>query len=220
MSKCVLLSKMPLALDIVEKNISKLDVVMKEKLLPRVSGELKASTVSALEAQLEFLSVARKYHNRMDNLIKGLELCAEAKPSGGTKIPDASRPDDHSMTSRDDPNDKTAPATRSQGSSATNQSAAPNGDQGLTGNAAHDRVSRLPKAEQVALLSKAIPCTGTDAFFMGMGPQKEAFWSLRCADGKSYAVSLALKVADSKVIECSVLSAVGAGACFKKFSGQ
>jgi hypothetical protein len=91
---------------------------------------------------------------------------------------------------------------------------------GVTGNPAHDRLSNLTKAEQAALLGKAVPCTGTDAFFMGMGPEREAFWSFRCTDGRSYAVSLAPKVAGSKVVECSALAAVGAGPCFKKFSDQ
>jgi hypothetical protein len=90
-----------------------------------------------------------------------------------------------------------------------------------TGNPEHDRLSHLPEAEQASLLGQAVPCRGTYAFFMGMGPEKVAFWSVRCADGKSYGVGLAPNAADSKVLECSIMNALpGVVPCFKKFSEQ
>jgi hypothetical protein len=88
------------------------------------------------------------------------------------------------------------------------------------GNPSQDVLSRLSESQQALLLGKAVPCTGTYAFFMGSGSQNKAYWSLRCADGRSYEVELAPKAAESKVLDCSVLSAVSGVQCFKSFDEQ
>lgn len=221
------LSSVPPSAKKLEEALPKLENALKDKLLTRTSDQLRATTISAIQANQELLPVVRKFFASIDALINQLQLCAEvSSDANATPAP------------RDDL--KGAPASAPQPPAASpptvtverpivtagaanvdkvkeGQNAAPNSDAMVTGNSAHDRVSKLPKAEQAAVLAKAIPCTGVDAFFMGMGPEREAFWSLRCTDGKTYAVSLAPKLADSKVIECSVLAAIGAGPCFKNF---
>lgn len=223
-----------------EEALPKLDAALKDKLLPRTSDQLRATTISAMQANQELLPVVRKFFASIDALSSQLQLCADANstlvkssdantsptiapapkddlkgaPASALKQPAVSTP----ITTVEKPIVRAGAANVDKGQEAPN--AAPNIDPAVTGNSAHDRVNKLPKAEQAALLGKAIPCTGIDAFFMGMGPEREAFWSLRCTDGRTYAVSLPLKVADGKVVECAVLAAVGAGPCFKKFSGQ
>jgi hypothetical protein len=90
-----------------------------------------------------------------------------------------------------------------------------------SGNATHDRLVSLPAAEQVRTLAKAIGqgCVGTSAFPMGVtsvGKAKGlAYWSVRCKDGRSFAVQIAPD-AQAVVIDCRVLQANGKE-CFKKF---
>jgi hypothetical protein len=87
-----------------------------------------------------------------------------------------------------------------------------------TGNPTNDFVSRLSESDRLSILGKAARCTGTYAFFQGIGPDNGAFWSLRCADGQSYGIELTPKAADSRVLECSVLDALpNVVPCFKKF---
>ena len=89
-----------------------------------------------------------------------------------------------------------------------------------TGNVGHDRMSSLSPAQQAKLLGMGVPCVGTEAFFQGMSPNNEAFWSVRCSNGKSYQTMLTPNLADSKVLECSVIEALGLTPCFKKFPNQ
>jgi hypothetical protein len=88
-------------------------------------------------------------------------------------------------------------------------------------NLRNDYVLSLSQSEQAALLGKGVPCTGTFAFYQGMGLENKAYWSLQCSDGKSYGFEIAPNAAESRVLECSVLNAMpGVVPCFKKFSGQ
>jgi hypothetical protein len=48
------------------------------------------------------------------------------------------------------------------------------------------------------------------------GTENDAFWSIRCYDGRSYEVEVHPD-GSGKVLECSALKAMGAGECFKKF---
>jgi hypothetical protein len=90
-----------------------------------------------------------------------------------------------------------------------------------SGNPTHDRLIALPPAEQTKTLAKAIGqgCVGVSAFPMGVtttGRAKGlAYWSIRCKDGRSFAVQIAPD-AEAVVVDCRVLQASGKE-CFKKF---
>jgi len=90
-----------------------------------------------------------------------------------------------------------------------------------SGNPAHDRLLALPPAEQAKTLAKGIGqgCVGTSAFPMGVtttGKAKGlAYWSVRCKDGRSFAVQIAPD-AQAVAVDCRALQASGKE-CFKKF---
>ena len=92
---------------------------------------------------------------------------------------------------------------------------------GRSGNQTNDRLLSLPAAEQAQTLANNVGngCVGTEAFLMGVtttGKAKGyAYWSVRCKDGRSFAVQIA---PDAKflVVDCQVLKENGKE-CFKKF---
>jgi hypothetical protein len=90
-----------------------------------------------------------------------------------------------------------------------------------SGNQTHDRLLSLPAAEQAKTLAKAIgqDCVGLSAFAMGVthtGKAKGlAYWSVRCRDGRSFALQIAPD-AEAVVVDCRLLQANGKP-CFKKF---
>ena len=63
-------------------------------------------------------------------------------------------------------------------------------------NSVNDRMLGLSQTRQVEALSYVVQdnCKGRKAFYMGIGKngfaKDVAFWSLRCADGRSFSVSL------------------------------
>jgi hypothetical protein len=61
-------------------------------------------------------------------------------------------------------------------------------------------------------------CRGNAAFFRGMNPKdNEAYWSVRCTNGKSYEVTIeANATGDTNVVNCSILKAVADADCFEK----
>jgi hypothetical protein len=88
-------------------------------------------------------------------------------------------------------------------------------------NPANARLADLPSTEQAVVLGKVIGhgCTGVVAFPMGIGrhdaDRGDAYWSVRCADGKSYAVALHPDQAGSvSVLGCDAMQSAGM-ACFK-----
>lgn len=89
-----------------------------------------------------------------------------------------------------------------------------------SGNPIHDRLLSLPPAEQANALAHNVGqgCVGTAAFPMGIvsTPQWKAlaYWSVRCKDGRSFAVQIAPN-AEMFVIDCPTLHANGKE-CFKK----
>jgi len=88
-----------------------------------------------------------------------------------------------------------------------------------TGNVAHDRLVAYSVGEQALFLGKTAGegCVGTDAFFMGMDREKDAFWSVRCANGESYSVEIHPdSTGSTQVLECSILKAVAGTDCFTK----
>lgn len=91
-----------------------------------------------------------------------------------------------------------------------------------TGNAANDRIAAMPSTEQALLLGRMVGpgCEGVMAFEMGIGRRDadkgDAYWSVRCADGKSYAVAFRPdKAGNAHVLPCQVMQAAGMD-CFKK----
>ena len=90
-----------------------------------------------------------------------------------------------------------------------------------SGNPTHDHLLSLPPAEQAKILSKGIGqgCVAVSAFPMGVtsaGKAKGlAYWSVRCKDGRSFAVQIAPD-AQAVVVDCRLLQANGKE-CFKKF---
>jgi hypothetical protein len=93
-----------------------------------------------------------------------------------------------------------------------------------SGNVADDLLMALPKNQQAAMLGQAVGegCNGTAAFRMGKGKpgnaKDSAFWSVRCSNGKAYAVQIAPdSMGSTTVLECSLLKATVGTACFKKF---
>jgi hypothetical protein len=92
-------------------------------------------------------------------------------------------------------------------------------------NLASDRLRSLSSGQQAAALGKAVGegCVGTSAFFMGIGDKgfgkDKAFWSIRCRDGKTYAVEINPdSTGSTNVLECSVLKTVTGTACFKSLN--
>jgi hypothetical protein len=90
-----------------------------------------------------------------------------------------------------------------------------------SGNPTNDRMLAMPATEQAKTLAKGIGrgCVGTEAFPMGVtatGKAKGlAYWSVRCKDGRSFAVQIAPD-ANAVAVDCQTLQASGKE-CFKKF---
>jgi hypothetical protein len=90
-------------------------------------------------------------------------------------------------------------------------------------NPANDKLLKQRPAERAATLANAVGnwCIGTETFLMGVVASGtgagNAYWSLRCADGTSWAVQID-PLAEVTAIDCESFKADGAGKeCFKKF---
>ena len=90
-----------------------------------------------------------------------------------------------------------------------------------SGNRVNDRLLSMPAAEQATTIANNVGqnCEGTEAFPMGVtkaGKAKGfAYWSVRCKDGRSFAIQIAPN-AEIVVVDCRLLKANGKE-CFKKF---
>jgi hypothetical protein len=90
-----------------------------------------------------------------------------------------------------------------------------------SGNPVHDRLLALPPAEQAKAIGHNVGqgCVGVSAFPMGVVTTEKlkglAYWSVRCKDGRSFAIQIAPN-AQLFVVDCEVLKANGKE-CFKKF---
>jgi hypothetical protein len=87
-------------------------------------------------------------------------------------------------------------------------------------NATNERLLAATPVEQAQVLTKDIKgCAGTSAFPMGMtmtGKAKGfAYWSVRCQDGRSFAVQISPD-AKMAIVDCKALEGSGKE-CFKKF---
>jgi hypothetical protein len=88
-----------------------------------------------------------------------------------------------------------------------------------SGNPAHDRLIRLGPTAQALLLGRIAGegCSGDSAFYMGMDKQTSAYWSIRCANGRSYEVQIQPDAAGStSVMDCDVLKTSAKLSCFAK----
>jgi hypothetical protein len=91
-----------------------------------------------------------------------------------------------------------------------------------SGNAANDSLLAMNPDQQAKMLTKGIKgCAGTDAFPMGVVSTAKwkglAYWSVRCKDGRNFAVQIA---PDPKApwIAADCVQLQGSGKeCFKKF---
>jgi hypothetical protein len=88
-------------------------------------------------------------------------------------------------------------------------------------NPINDRLLSLPPAARAITIGKNVGegCVGVSAFPMGVtttGKAKGlAYWSVRCKDGRSFAVQIAPN-GQGAVVDCRLLQANGKE-CFKKF---
>ncbi len=111
-----------------------------------------------------------------------------------------------------------APVTAVRGTVAL---APPRPDVPSTGNRANDRLADLPSTEQALVLGKKIGqgCVGTVAYPMGIGHRDadrgDAYWSVKCADGKAYAIALHPdQEGSASVLGCDAMDSAGMP-CFK-----
>jgi hypothetical protein len=87
-------------------------------------------------------------------------------------------------------------------------------------NIANARLLKFSSSEQASFLGLAVGegCRGVKAFYMGSSKRDEAFWSVKCSDSRKYAVMISPdSTGSTRVMECSLLKAVNAGECFKRF---
>jgi hypothetical protein len=89
-----------------------------------------------------------------------------------------------------------------------------------SGNSANDSLLAMSPEQQAQMLTKGIKdCVGESPFPMGVtktGKAKGyAYWSVRCKDGRSFAVQITPK-SQATAAECKALEGSGKE-CFKKF---
>ena len=91
---------------------------------------------------------------------------------------------------------------------------------GGSGNSANDSLLAMSPEQQAEMLTKGIKgCVGTSPFPMGVTTSGKgkgyAYWSVRCQDGRSFAVQIAPD-AKMAIVDCKALEGSGKE-CFKKF---
>ncbi|HEX3864370.1 MAG TPA: hypothetical protein VHY35_22015 [Stellaceae bacterium] len=111
------------------------------------------------------------------------------------------------------------PAPAAERHAAERHAAEPHGE----ANPANERLMRETPPQRAAQLAHVVGhwCIGTETFPMGIaaaGPAKgNAYWSVRCADGTTWAVQID-PLAEVTAIDCDSFKARGGGKeCFKKF---
>jgi hypothetical protein len=94
----------------------------------------------------------------------------------------------------------------------------------MSGNVASNRLVLLPSTEQARILGRDVGqgCDGIVAFAMGFGrhdaDKGDAYWSVRCADGRSYAVALHPgETGGVSVLGCDAMRSAGME-CFKRLA--
>jgi hypothetical protein len=92
-----------------------------------------------------------------------------------------------------------------------------------TGNPAHDRLMALGASAQALLLGQIAGegCSGDYVFYMGMDKETDAYWSVRCVNGRSYQVQIKPNATGStSIMDCDLLKAVANVSCFVKLDQQ
>ncbi len=92
-----------------------------------------------------------------------------------------------------------------------------------SGNPRNDRLLAMPPGQQAVALANSLKrgCAGVAAFPMGVTTSGRAkgyaYWSVRCKNGKSYAVQIPPNSkSPAVVVDCQALQGTGRE-CFKKF---
>ena|SRR5688572_16943824 len=94
---------------------------------------------------------------------------------------------------------------------------------GASANPAHDAVSKMSESDRNATFTKymsqnSVPCKVERTFFQGFTDERDAVWSIACADKKSFAVMLRNDAeGSSRYVECERLKAGSKRECFKKY---
>jgi hypothetical protein len=95
-------------------------------------------------------------------------------------------------------------------------------DAPATSAAWRDRFAQLPSPEQAVVLGRMVgaDCAGELAFAMGEGTRAadkgDQYWSVKCGDGRSYAVALHPgPAANASVFGCDVIKSAGM-TCFRR----
>jgi hypothetical protein len=104
------------------------------------------------------------------------------------------------------------------------EAAAPHSDALVAGDTWRDRFAQLPSTEQAVRLGKMVgaDCAGELAFAMGEGTRDadkgDLYWSVKCGDGRSYAVALHPGAAvNASVFGCDVIKSAGM-TCFRRIA--
>jgi len=91
-------------------------------------------------------------------------------------------------------------------------------------NKAHGMIERIPDKDRNATFTAFLKNSGEDCgsiirnFFQGFDKKMNAFWNVACSNKKSYVIMINNDaVGSTKIMNCTVLKAVNAGECFKKF---
>jgi hypothetical protein len=94
-------------------------------------------------------------------------------------------------------------------------------------NPSNYRLLTLSRSEQARELSHAVGqgCRGVETFYMGMPSQGfavgAAFWSLRCQDGRTFAILINPDSdGTSLTVSCSALAQYTQAACFRRFKAR
>ncbi|HEY4242401.1 MAG TPA: hypothetical protein VGM88_21435 [Kofleriaceae bacterium] len=92
-----------------------------------------------------------------------------------------------------------------------------------TGNIANDRLLALSNSDRARMLGAVVAegCEGTRAFYMGIAPDRTAEWSVGCANGREYSISIENDESGSTSdMDCRVLHAVAGISCFVPFAAE
>ena len=90
-------------------------------------------------------------------------------------------------------------------------------------NQIHDQVANLTEDRRQVLFSRMLQSSGENCsavsrtFYQGSSRDGSAFWSVTCVGGVDWQVMIKNTArGDTRVLECSVLRAVGGGQCFTR----
>ena len=93
-----------------------------------------------------------------------------------------------------------------------------------SGNDVSDRLGALPLVTRAFILGEIVDkdyCVGVDALYMGSSGDRQAFWSVRCQDGRSFQVTIEPDaLGHTSIMNCAVLKAVADVDCFVRLSDQ